>query len=277
MTLTNSVSLREYEDRAGRIIFHIRGVRTPVIITEGPTDAFILESMIDRKRILDVAGRVNVLNLSEKMLVLGESRFVSVFDRDFCTDHYREDGPYLPYDANDLESMLVEMGLLGDLLRVKGQEEKIKKHGGIDVVLGKLKDCVVPVSRLRRRNEAARWGLDFDSADLTKFITQTSLELEIDRYCSSLYNDRIRNGDGNHPSLQQIKQAAKESDEQLHYRGKDLLSAASVALRNYIGSLNKAQADVDGLIDSLYMAGKHALGSSDWADRLSARLEGRAA
>ena len=277
MTLTSSVSLREYDDRAGRIILHIRGVRSPIVITEGQSDAFVLEAMVDRKCILDVAGRVNVLSISKKMLELGESRFVSVFDRDFCMDNYCEQGPYLPYDANDLESMLVEMGLLEDLLRVRGQEDKIKKHGGIGAVLDKLNGCVTPVSRLRCSNAASNWGLDFDSAELGKFIKQASLELEVNRYCSSLYNDRVRNGDRPHPSLQDLIKAARNSDDQPHYRGKDLMAAASVALRRYIGNLSQAQADPDGLIESLHLAGKHALVSSEWADRLTARLDSRAA
>lgn len=118
-----------------------------------------------------------------------EKKFIGITDEDFDDPAAISDVSDVnyPYAEADLESMLIELGVLEEVLGHMGSEEKIANRGGISAVLRDLKRSISPVSLLRRENSRNSWGIPFDSVDLAKKkIDHNNLILDIKGYCSAL-------------------------------------------------------------------------------------------
>src|SRR5690606_2239300 len=91
-----------------------------------------------------------------------------------------------PYDGRDLEAMLVDLGVLAEVLDSFGSAQKIDALGGVEALVEMCRTAAFPVARLRLASRREGWSVRFDAVDLTRKIDRSTLRLDIRGYCMAL-------------------------------------------------------------------------------------------
>ncbi len=261
-------ALREFDAPADRIRLHLQGASGRVLIVEGPTDAEVLGDLLNDIDIFPLGSRVSVLATASELMTSGVAAFLAVIDVDFLPAPTGADWDSVlyPYDGRDLESMLVDLGGLSRLIRYKGSSQKIETCGGADALVSRLQTSVEPVTRLRSHNAIGSLGWRFDAVKLVDKIDPRTLDLLIDSYCAALAG-------ASGCTVGPLRAIAGEATRNPGpARGKDVVAAASVALRRLAGSLARAACDPDVLARDLLAASSLLLRDSQWFAELSRRL-----
>lgn len=263
------LALRQYDAPADRIRLHLQSSRARVLIVEGVTDAEVLGDILAGRSVFPVGSRGIVLQTAAELMTLGTMAFIAVIDLDFTPPPSGVDWDFVlhPYEERDLESMLIRLGALHRLLRYKGSSSKIALYGGIDALVGQLLEVVRPITRLRFENARRSLGLCFDAVRLEDKIDAKTLELRLDSYCAALA------AASEVPAAPLKAIAAEEVTDVGAPRGKDVIAAASVALRRVGGSLPKAACEPEILGADLLAASSLLLRDSQWFSTLRKRLE----
>ncbi len=112
-------------------------------------------------------------------------------------------------------------------------------------------------------------GLAFDKVDLASKIDLQSMELKFQAFCMALLA-----ASESSLCLNDLLSAANETElDGLGHRGKDVLSAAGVALRRRVGSLQKAAVDEALLTSALHLSSGLPLSKSKWMRELKEKLD----
>ncbi|MEU0378497.1 hypothetical protein ABZ093_14525 [Streptomyces cyaneofuscatus] len=272
-------SLREFDFIADRIRLNRQGDKRPVIILEGPSDRRVLErSFPDQEASYFVAGTRNVaLSAAAQLTEWGKEYFTCIVDRDFDDMVGEADAGSTcihPYDNADLEAMLAVSKAGIDLILELGSSGKIQKVGGADAIVSKLLEIIAPVSRLRRASFENDWRLSFDEVELAGKIDKKDMNFKLSSYCMALHRASWKS-----PGSSVLERyAAGESalncepkcprGSSAYFRGRDFLSALSVALCAFCGSKRAQSVLPESLEETLRLAGAHELRRTDWGKEL---------
>lgn len=267
----SDTSLRPYDSPVDRIRLHVQGSREAILLVEGETDELVLSELLPKRAIFPLGTRSTVVESSCQLHELGLCGFVAVLDSDFevipgasglCDFHLKA------YDGRDLEGMVIELGGLERLIQFKGSSAKVSRYGNAEQVVRDLIDRTQPISALRQLNSDRNWGLRFDAVPLYEKIDLRTLELPLDLYCLAL----VRNSEAA-VDLKAIERALNQaSPAALEPRGKDVVAFAAVALRQRIGSHQKAACQPDAIEKDLLGYSHHLLRKSSWLAALTVHL-----
>ena len=255
-------SLREFDSPADRIRQHRQADPRFVILVEGPDDELVLRNHVSDAVFFPVAGKKNVRNVADKLLEWGVTDLLCVVDRDFdgLTSGKRSGTRMLAYPCRDLEAWLIDIGVLGQVLEHLGSREKIDSLGGVGALVAQLVASVRPLENLRCQNSAGGHGLAFDLVDLCSKVDRKTGELQLGAYLDSL----CRVSDSTVPRNRLSELVTIESPDDHGPRGKDVLSAACVALRSRAGSLSSQASGVDLVGSVLRSSSALAVSGSTW-------------
>ncbi|MEV4744816.1 hypothetical protein AB0K21_00430 [Streptosporangium sp. NPDC049248] len=275
-------SLREYDRLADRIRQHRQVDKSPVIITEGPSDVRLLSNAFRQKwQYFPASTRSIALDAAKTLHEWRFARWACVVDRDFDDEVAgleRLGIPLHPYENADLEAMLSVTDAYTNFLSEFASAEKLEKWGGASAVMRAVHDAVAPITILRRANVENSWGLKFDDIDLSSKIDNRNLKLKVQPYC-----DALSGTVGNSPNQATLLEYANGSRELVqepicprgstpYFRGKDFLCITGVALRSAIGSHKKEVTAADYLSRSLRLAGSGVIADSSWGRELIENL-----
>jgi hypothetical protein len=214
------------------------------VVIEGPTDAVVLSRAygLDERRFFRAGGRGNVIRCAEFAVAQRLGGVVCVADRDYepAEEGYPECDMLVFYDHADLEAMLVNTDVLTRFVAEWASQKKLEAVGGSEGVRGVLYECMRPLAALRSMNERNGLRLRFDELPLHDVIEKQAVRLKMQAVVLRL----AASGDCSVERLQ----AATEGDvprcphtNGLLVKGRDLLAALEVALRQRVGSLSKQQ------------------------------------
>lgn len=262
-------SLRQFDRPADRIRQHRQVSRAPLIIVEGPDDVFVLKPHLEGTDFFPVAGKPNVIETARALLAAGVERFACITDCDFDDPAEVADiaSVHYPYAESDLESMLIELGVLAHVLESQASRDKLASQGGADSIVVHIRQAVAPVSSLRMASRAASWGLRFDAVNLASKTDRRTLQIDILGYCTAL-----RAASESAVPLIELTRVAQAANCRDRYRGRDVVCIAGVALRWLIGSLQQAACAEPVLVAQLHSSGAFALSRSAWLVGLKDRL-----
>ncbi|HEU5269919.1 MAG TPA: hypothetical protein VFU36_08340 [Jatrophihabitans sp.] len=230
-------------------------------------DVLTLQPLLPEAAFFPANGRPNALNCARDLINAKLSKFACVVDRDFDDDPHLDLERVFPYLCQDLESMLIEIGCLGDLLPHYASAGKLVGKASVKAMIADLCISASIVGNLRRANAAERWGLAFDRVDLTSKIDKRTLILNLPSYCAALISvsdSRV--------TREQLLRAAQVETERLVYSGKDVMAFVSVALRRKYGSLSGQESSVEVLCPALRACGSYKIASISWFGELKAIL-----
>lgn len=265
--MADQPSLRELDSVADRIRQHRQVYERPVLIVEGPEDRLVLGPHLEGVDIFPADGRTNALDAASRLHAWSIEDFVAVYDRDFLPLADSIEMQAHPYDGRDLEHMLVGLGVLALVIDHQGSAAKLAQAGGSSALVERLIQIVEPVTKLRSANARHNLGLRFDDVDLASKIDLRTLTLKV----ISLHSALLAASDVVLAPSELLAEVGAVPDG-LEPRGKDVVSAAGVALRRVAGSLPSAVADVAVLTAQLHSSAGLALERSSWMARLRAKL-----
>lgn len=260
-------SVRELDRVADRIRQHRQVEKQPVLLVEGPDDLLVLKHHISPEWIFPAGGRKNVLEAVQELSAAAVVGVRGVIDSDYGGETEVPEG-VLPYDRRDLESMLISLGVLANVIEHLGSASKIAEFGGVDALLKVLVENGDTVSRLRTANAANTWSLRFDKVDVADKTVLRSLTFEVDKYCRAL----IRASETTATESDLIEASQYWPLDALGPRGKDVAAFAGVALRSIVGSLRQAAATETLVSAQLRMSAGGQLGGSQWLVTLESSL-----
>lgn len=266
--MSRESSLKEFDRLADRIRQHRQGDKSPILVVEGDGDRLTLADLLEGVDIFIAGNRPTALRESKQLAAWSFDRFACVVDRDFDLD-LEDTGPLderlHPYEEPDLEAMLIANGALASLLEHLGSTQKLTGRGGATAVVLQLCASMRAIASLRRENAVNGWGLAFDRVDLASKIDRRTLSLNVARYCQALSATTQHS-----VSTQQLIEVATRADRSLGVRGKDVVAAAGVALRQAVGSLPSAACTEDALSCTLRFGGARFLRECNWTSDLRA-------
>lgn len=264
------LSLRNFDRLADRIRQHRQASDQAVLIVEGPSDELILRDHVEAAMIFPADGKVNAIDCARTLKSWDTTRFICITDRDFDDPATLSDlgDSHFPYTSRDLEAMLVGMGVLASVIEYLGSRDKLDRLGGSHALVQRLEKTVLPVAYLRYRSSRENWGLSFDDVDLASKIDRRSLALKIENYCAALVQASATNA-----TIPMLTAAVVDANiDDTGARGKDIVTAAVVALRHVAGSLHHAVGDAV-LLAQLHSSSGLALANSVWLKNLKNRLQ----
>lgn len=260
-------NLDRLEDR----IRQQRGIdKRPALVVEGPTDLEVLRRHLPGVQIFPADGRKTALRTVSQLLAWGISDVIAVIDRDFEKEEELDQLALVvhPYEARDLEGMLIGLGVLDLIFEHQGSRDKLKAVGGSSTLIQRLMTVVEPVSALRRENSHQNLALSFSELDLAHKVDNRTLELDLAGFCTALVSVSDTTV-GPHDLVELAKRPPVDS---YGPRGKDLAALAGVALRSIAGTL-PLQATREAIITAqLHSSSGLALSSSSWLAQLKAKL-----
>lgn len=236
-------SIRELDSLPDRIKLHRQADQRGILVVEGPSDERFIQRLAPGRWALFRAGTRNVvISTINEVVTLRVDRVAGLVDRDFddVALSARERGlPIYWYDNADLEGFLFLGPAFDNMIEELSSEQKLKTYGGISVIREKAVAVAVEIAVLRTENSANKWGLPFDSIDLSKKIDRDTLSLKRTSYCQALAeSDYVH---VQHNSLHKAINAGLEDRESrtsrdIFFSGKDALVVVGVALKTKIGS-----------------------------------------
>lgn len=265
MPRQGSSYLRENDRIEDRIRLHRQVEKNrPLLVVEGPDDRRILEVHLDGVDIFPADGKKNVIRCARKLKTWNVASFVCVTDPDFDQADATSgiEDVHHPYAGRDLESMLISLGVLAIVLSHQGSEEKIAQCGGADALVERLVEQLAPVTALRLANARGEWGLSFDQVDLARKIDSRSLTLNVTGMCTALI--QASQTEVTQAQLQAVVSTACHDAP----RGRDVVTAAGVALRSIAGTLPQAATSVNVLTAQLHSSATYWLARSVWLSEL---------
>jgi hypothetical protein len=275
-------SMRDFDSPADRIRQHRQVDPRPVILTEGPTDKYLLEDAFRGKfAVFPAGGRSIAIDAALRLAEWKLQQFACVVDRDFddaVADVESKISQVHAYENADLEAMLISVGALRRMLLEMGSADKLAAFGGLASLRKVLFDVAVPIAVLRRANYEQGWGLGFDAVDLAGKIDRRTLKFNVNGYCAAL--GRTVSGGPSVGVLIEFATGVRRVNQPSHcprgaspyFRGRDFLAGVGVALRTVVGSSVKSVTEVDHLDRILRLSANGALASSQWAGDLVALL-----
>jgi hypothetical protein len=272
MSLPNerTPSLRGYDRPADRMLQHRQVSSKPILIVEGPDDLLTLRDHLPGVEIFPVDGKANVVEAARALIKSNLDGFLCVTDNDF--DHKGDlidiDQFHYPYDQRDLESMLIRLGVLAQVIEHLGSKEKLAKLGGAEKLVAIIEAEVAPVSNLRKANVNQAWGLAFDQVDLASKVDKETLKLRVSSYCAAL----VQASSTQLKSIELSRIAAQRFQDELGHRGKDVVAVAGTALRKKAGNQQQAVCVEQVLTAHLRSSCGFALSKSSWLAGLLRRL-----
>lgn len=276
--MTKNGSLAEYDQLADRIRLHRRTDKRPVVIVEGPTDVAFLENCVPLDCSYFPAGtRSLALKAATGLHEFEMRRYTCIVDRDFddTVAQYEKSGARVfAYENADLEAMLSTTKPFTIFLEALASREKLGRRGGANAVLSEIQDIVRPLTLLRRANSELGWGLRFDEVDVAGKIDRRTLKLQLQSYCAALSETVSGNPSQGvllaYATGQQQTAMAPECPRgsSPYYRGRDLLAAVGVALRNAIGSCDRGVANAEHLAKVLRLTAAGYLADHPWMQDL---------
>jgi hypothetical protein len=251
-------SLRQFDRPADRARQDRQARLVPALFVEGEDDAHVLADLLVGVKIFSCGGRSQALEASVQFKLWKETQFACVIDQDFLapTDATSLGDRYHPYRNADLEAMLIDLGVLDDLLAQLGSSQKLATHGGPAAVRAEAVLLAQPISALRSANAVNGWGLKFDAVTLEDKIDTTSVALKQSSFVTTLCQVSDQP-----PSPADIGTAMSQVPSV--FRGKDVCSFVAVGLRRrYATRRDRVSGDL--LAGSLRGASKFRLSTSDW-------------
>jgi Protein of unknown function (DUF4435) len=236
-------SIRELDSLPDRIKFHRQADRRGILVVEGPSDERFVNRLASGRWAIFPAGTRNIVISTVKETVrLSVDRTAGLIDQDFddAAEIAREEGlPIFWYDTADLEGFLILSEAFDNMISELASEQKLSVFGGVSAVRDRAISSALEIAALRAANCVNKWGLPFDSIDLSRKIDRDTLSLKRLSYCQSLTEPAYV--DAHHGTLDQI---IKEELEKIafgtarknHFSGKDALAVVGIALKNKIGS-----------------------------------------
>ncbi|WP_406049611.1 DUF4435 domain-containing protein [Streptomyces virginiae] len=277
--MDKAISMREMDRVADRIRLHRQSDKRPVVIVEGPSDQRMLSrAFSDQDFSYFSAGtRSLAINAAITLAGWGQRSMACVVDRDFddvVMEAAKESQSVHAYENADMEAMLLVSRVGADLLQELGSIGKIETQGGAPAIISRIFEILEPVSRLRRANSENSWGIAFDAVDLASKIDKKEMALKIHSYCMALHQKSSTS-----PGVKVLEAYADGSRKinsqpvcprgsSPYFRGRDFLAALGVALCGYCGSKRPQSVPVDGLEESLRLAGAYEIRSHPWSDDL---------
>lgn len=263
-------SLRDFDSPADRIRQHKNANADLVMVVEGPADARLLSPLLPQVVVFPVSGKANAISVTNQLREWDVENFLTLTDRDFddksvYTPH---ENYHIQYAGADMESMLVELGVLADVLDNLGSSSKIAAAGGSANVVAVCVDQARLIGRLRQKSRDENWGLNFDGVDVADKTERGDLGLDIRAYCRAL---RACSEESLVPQEGDMHKTLAEGGTDI-YRGKDAIAVASVALRKKAGSLSKAACSPDLISSVVRSSATYRLSTSDWYRFLVSRL-----
>ncbi|MFD9722777.1 hypothetical protein [Streptomyces sp. NPDC059072] len=274
--MDKAVSMREMDRVADRIRLHRQSDKRPVVIVEGPSDQRMLSrAFSDQDFSYFSAGTRNLaINASLTLVGWGLQGVACVVDRDFddvVMQSTEASQAVHPYENADMESMLLVSRVGADMLQELGSTGKIETQGGAQAIISRIFEILEPVTRLRRANAENSWGIAFDAVDLASKIDKKEMALKIHSYCMALHQTSSTS-----PGIKVLEayavgsrklnsQPACPRGSTPYFRGRDFLAALGVALCGYCGSKRPQSVPVDGLEESLRLAGAYELRLHPWS------------
>jgi hypothetical protein len=272
-------SLQPHDRLADRIRLHRQADARPVVVGEGEADRRFIDRVLSAGTVaFFIAGtRDIVLETGRDVAALGMDHIACVVDRDFddvVAAAEAEGLPVVAYDNADLESMLWGSPILDDVVDEIGSAQKLHALGGVTAVRQAATDAVRPLQRLRRANAVHGWGLPFDTLDLRRKVSMTSLTMGNQSLCDALWSGDLGIAKG------QLYEAAASYPEATCpvtglplVRGRDALAALGVVLRRAAGNLSFQDAHPNRLSEMVRLrATEAALASTRWLVRLGELL-----
>lgn len=255
-------SLRSFDRIEDRIRQHRQVENRPVILLEGPDDQLVLRDYVSEDLLFPADGKTNALRAVDALRAWGVSGIRAIVDADFDDDE--EDTQVINYEFRDLEGMLISFGALTIVLDHQGSREKLAARGGAEVVSRMIRDLTQPIARLRHENRRQGWGLRFDEVDLTSKVDRKTLLLDEKRYAAAL----VQASETDVTEIE-VREVMSEGDvDDRGPRGRDMAALAGVALRHFVGSLEKAACEESVVSNQVRFAGSRALEQSAWLARL---------
>lgn len=265
-------SLKEYDDIAGRMHLTLQAMTLAVILTEGISDRAALKLIVDPMRIFAIGSKPLLLDTCQKLLRLGDHRFVAVFDRDFDPLPEGECFPCQPYEGGDLEAAILVRGVGADIVEQVVPAQKLAAAGGASAVFEEAVASVIPLSQLRSASREKGWCLPFDQVDVGRCV-KTDRSIDCAKLVRTLRCERLNHEDAWAPSEEELMKAAAAHVNLRHFRGRDVLCVLekyfrSTPLRHRKG-LDPSRASLEVAV---HVSAPGALATSDWGRALQELL-----
>jgi hypothetical protein len=280
--MTQSRSLREYDDPVDRIRLHRQVSNNPIVVLEGQSDKRFYQRLFPDIAVdyFPVGTRATVLKVAQGVHFNGCKRVVCAVDRDFdsvVSEHESRLPNVIAYDNADLEAMLIDSKTFDDFIEEVASADKLSSYGGVSAVRNHIRNESRLVARIRYSNASSGWGLSFDKVDIVAKSKVADGRVLIASVCNALLADRDDNS-LRHEDLLVIARGddtyCPHSGNAL-FRGRDALTILGVLLRRLIGSLKHGDASSgEHLARSLRLATRREyVEGLAWWSRLVAELE----
>lgn len=231
------------------------------VLTEGSTDAMVLEGLVSREtcHVLGVGGREALLYLLDILNREGLAGVVAVADVDFdrilgATNNLRN--LYFT-DSHDLDVMILESEALTKVLRAHGSATKIEtaERGWNSSVRDRLFDLALPLGALRLLSHRESLGLTFEDLSFTNFVSRESLTVNTERMIDTVLNRSSRfdlDRRGVRFRLDEI--IAENNDSRMMCVGPDMINILHLGLRHVLGSKTVNEISIEQLKIDLRLA-----------------------
>lgn len=262
------VSLRSYDDIAGRIHLTLAAVGRAIVLTEGKSDRAALRLIVGLDRVVVVGPKPQLLQTCAQLAALGDKNFVAVFDRDFEPLPSAEEFAWLAYDGGDLEAAVLGCGVGESLIENIVPEQKLTAAGGAERVLSEALEAIEPMCRLRKANKEKQWGLPFDSIDLGRYLGADG-RLDCSKLVGALRRARAETLGEAAPSEAELLSEAVAEGQVGHFRGRDLLCVLEKYLRStrlrHRKGMDPSRESLEAMV---HVAAPGSLAASPWGHNL---------
>lgn len=265
--------LSRTDDICGRIRQQFEIGPTSVLLVEGVDDQRVLESHFDGVQFFPCSGRENAIDVLRNVEPAGENQILAVVDHDFVDPEVpvsKRDRVFY-YEGRDLEGMLIEFGVLANMLKFVGSEEKIRRLGGAEKFINRLKEEVSPLGRIRYANHINNWGINFGANSIADRLKQASPVIDWEKHCRRL----VDNSSGCTASKKDLVDSLNSPlPDDFGPSGKDVLRLLSIYITKKAGSRTSQAGSFDVLLAHLHSSAAHWISKSDWKAEIQGALMG---
>ncbi len=229
------------------------------LLVEGHEEKKLYSIFVDRDacKIEIGHGKPNVQGALAILEGEGFAGLLALVDTDFDALEERAVASpnLLRSDTHDLETMLLASPALDKVLIERGDEDKLRAAGGAAGVREKLLALGAPVGYLRWYNERRGSQLLFKDLEMTSFIHESSLAIDLDALLRELRNRSKALIVVDAEVLQGARALEDPSHDRWHVCcGHDLVRILSVGLRRTWGSNKPSDVEPKRLEESLRLA-----------------------
>lgn len=228
------------------------------IIVEGPSDKRFFSKIIDRdKCTIEIAhGRGNAINALKVLEDAEVPGIVAVLDADTwgLAGPVAENANIVHSDMHDVECMMLRSEATVALLLELGSEAKIRAFTRPDAVADVLAENCIPLGCLRLISLRDSYGLKFEGLDFSRFVSNNTLELDVDAMIGEVLNKSRRHGIASELKRKVTELMAEGCDAWQICCGHDITEILGLGLRRKLGSIGAAAATAEAIERNLRMA-----------------------